>query len=306
MLARNILLIRGVGGSGKTTLIHYLSAWWQTTALVDQVFYFGYDTQAWTAAQIIDSIAQRLFSRANYYQRVFRDLNPDAQRSMLIRRLRTQRHLLILDNLESITGQHLAIQHTLPPQDQADIRQFLTDLVPGKTLIVLSSRGREEWLISATALAPGFDTLDVYTLPGLDDEAQTHLADAILHAQDITDYYIHDHIRQSVQAILKLLGGYPLAMEVILSQLCEHTPAEMLTILQSGTPQQGKPDPTHPIAGVPDTCALGADVANRQLILHCVEYCRSNLSSDLRENPRQPNPLHISYQSRYGRHIHWL
>lgn len=283
LLTRNILLIRGVGGAGKTTLLHYLSAWWQTTALVDQVFYFGYDEQAWTTAQIIHSIAQRLFSRANYYQRVFRDLNPEAQRSMLIRRLRTQRHLLILDNLESITGQHLAIQHTLSSQEQADIRQFLTDLVPGKTLIVLSSRGREEWLISATALAPGFDTPNVYTLPGLDDEAQTHLADAILHAQDITGYYLHDHTRQGIQAILKLLHGYPLAMEVILSQLCEHTPAEMLTILQSGATPPEESAPTHTTADMPNIQVTDDETISEHLILYCVEYCRSNLSPDLRE-----------------------
>lgn len=283
LLARNILLIRGVGGAGKTTLMHYLSAWWQTTALVDQIFYFGYDEHAWTAAQIVDSIAQRLFSRANYYKRVFRDLNPDAQRSMLIRRLRTQRHLLILDNLESITGQHLAIQHTLTSQEQAYLRQFLTDLVPGKTLIVLSSRGREEWLISSSALAPGFDTLDVYTLRGLDNEAQTHLADAILHAQDITDYYMHDHMRQGVQAILRLLDGYPLAMEVILSQLSEHTPAEMLTILQTGTTQLEEPNSTHTVTNMPDTQTTDDETTSKQLILHCVEYCRSNLSPDLRE-----------------------
>ena len=44
---RNLLLVHGMGGSGKTTLLHHLGHWWQTTGLVDQVFYFGYDQKAW-------------------------------------------------------------------------------------------------------------------------------------------------------------------------------------------------------------------------------------------------------------------
>lgn len=45
---QNLLLVRGMGGAGKSTLLHHLAAWWQTTGLVEQVFYFGYDERAWT------------------------------------------------------------------------------------------------------------------------------------------------------------------------------------------------------------------------------------------------------------------
>lgn len=53
---RNLLLLRGMGGAGKTTLVKHLGAWWQTTGFVDRVFYFGYDERAWTRQQIIDEI----------------------------------------------------------------------------------------------------------------------------------------------------------------------------------------------------------------------------------------------------------
>ncbi|MCB8967477.1 MAG: hypothetical protein H6660_11345 [Ardenticatenaceae bacterium] len=37
-VATNILLIQGMGGTGKTTLIKHLLEWWQTTCLAAHVF----------------------------------------------------------------------------------------------------------------------------------------------------------------------------------------------------------------------------------------------------------------------------
>ncbi len=107
---RNILLIRGMGGAGKTTLLQHLNTWWRTTGLVNQVFYFGYDETAWTRQQIMVAIAQKLFGLGRYYGE-FQPLSLDAQQAMLTQKLRAENHLLILDNLESITGAHLAKRH---------------------------------------------------------------------------------------------------------------------------------------------------------------------------------------------------
>jgi hypothetical protein len=100
---QNITLVRGMGGAGKTTLLQHLGNWWQTTGLVKQVFYFAYDEKAWTRQQLLHDIAQRLLSPVEYL-RDFQPLGLDAQQKLLTRRLRAQRHLVILDNLESITG----------------------------------------------------------------------------------------------------------------------------------------------------------------------------------------------------------
>ena len=61
---RNLLLVRGMGGAGKTTLLHHLGQWWQTTGLVEEVFYFGYDEKAYTCNQIVDQIARQLLNQA--------------------------------------------------------------------------------------------------------------------------------------------------------------------------------------------------------------------------------------------------
>src|SRR5260370_955761 len=126
LLKRNLLLVRGMGGAGKTTLLRHLGAWWHTTGFVERVFYFGYDERAWTLEQIMMEMAQQLYG-PQYYTN-FQPLSLAARQAMLAHELRSANHLLILDNLESITGAELAIQHTLPPDQQARLRTFLADL----------------------------------------------------------------------------------------------------------------------------------------------------------------------------------
>ncbi len=270
LLMRNVLLIRGMGGIGKTTFLHYLGSWWQRTGFVDQVFFFGYDEQAWTLEDIKHTIAQRLFSKANYYKRVFRELNEEAQLAMLIRRLRTQRHVIILDNLRSITGEQLAIQHTLPIREQMMLRQFLTELVPGKTLVLLGSRSHEEWLTASSPLTGGLSMLDVYDLPGLDDEAMMWFAERILRQHGITLSY-HDQPQwEAFRSILSLLAGVPLVLEHLLPRLAHYPPTQLLDMLQPNTQEQGGTDP------------LATNVLTTDVILYCVEYTASNLSPGFR------------------------
>ena len=138
---RNILLLRGMGGAGKTTLLRHLAWWWQRTGFVDQVFYYGYDQRAWTRQQIMDDLGRKLLGEIDYL-RYFQPLQPEAQQALLAEKLRATRHLLILDNLESITGAELAIQHTLPPAEQQALHRFVQSLAGGQTLVLLGSPRR--------------------------------------------------------------------------------------------------------------------------------------------------------------------
>ncbi len=213
---RNILLIRGMGGAGKTTLLRHLRAWWHTTGFVRQTFYFGYDERAWTLQQILMEIGQQLYGN-KYYT----DIQPyplAEQQLMIAERLRAESHLLILDNLESITGAHLAIQHTLPKEEQAALHSFLIDLAKGKTRVLLGSRSGEEWLAKGT-----FDD-NLYDLPGLDAEAASLLADRILERNNATQYRTDEKEHENLRRLIRLLNGFPLAMEVILANLAKQTP----------------------------------------------------------------------------------
>ncbi len=253
---RNILLVRGMGGAGKTTLLRHLAAWWHTTGFVQRVFYFGYDEKAWTLQQIMTNIAQQLYGPKYYTD--FQPLPLASQQAMLSQDLRGKNHLLILDNLESITGAHLAIQHTLPPEEQATLRSFLSDLAKGHTLVLLGSRSGEDWLAKGT-----FDD-NIYELPGLDPEAATTLADRILERNNATKYRQDEDLRK----LIKVLDGFPLALEVVLANLAHQTPTEVLSALQAGDvsidPKSDSQDKT-------------------ESILRCIDYSHSNLSPEAQQ-----------------------
>jgi tetratricopeptide (TPR) repeat protein len=255
---RNVLLVRGMAGAGKSSLLHHLGTWWQTTGFVEKVFYFGYDECRWTRQQILERVGRRLWGH-HEYERQVQPLREEAQQARLMERLRPQRHLLILDNLESITGTQLAILNTLTPVEQEEIRELLQALGGGRTLVLLGSRGEEQWL------APGTFEDNRYELPGLDSEAASILADRILLRHGVGRYRTDAHLRQ----LLRLLDGCPLALEVVLSGLARQEPRRILEALGRGEESIDVP---------------GSDedqVAQRtRSLLACIGYSHSNLSPE--------------------------
>ena len=255
LLRQNVLLVQGMGGTGKTTLLNYLREWWQTTQFVKEVFYFGYDQKAHTLEQILFAIGQRVYDK--YEAAQFQVMSVGAQVQKLAATLNSQPYGLMLDNLESVTGQALAIENTLDLQEQEKLRDFLRRLVGGKTKVVLGSRNREAWLDKVLRGA-------VYELQGLDREAREVLAGKIL-AQQMRDAGKIERMLQSddFRRLMKLLAGYPLAMEVVLGNLRRQSAAEILAGLDA--------------ADVNLDSGSGDKTAS---ILKCVEYSHSNLSPD--------------------------
>ncbi|MCZ8202201.1 tetratricopeptide repeat protein [Microcystis sp. LE19-55.1A] len=253
LLKHNILLLKGMGGTGKTTLLNYLREWWQKTNWATHIFYFGYDRKAWTLEQIVYEIGQGIYNR--FEQASFQAMNLKARVKKLEQKLRSEAYILILDNLESVTGQPLAIQNTLPENEREEIAEFLKNLVEGKTKVILGSRSEETWLQRRTFKE------NIYQLQGLDQESRTELAERILERQAKSrknaikkdDYF---------KRLMKLLAGYPLAMEVVLANLKRQSPEEIWQGLQLAE-----------LADVGDK-----DKTNN--IIKCVEYSHSNLSEE--------------------------
>ncbi|MGD2182422.1 CHAT domain-containing protein [Lusitaniella coriacea LEGE 07167] len=255
LLRHNVLLLRGMGGTGKTTLLNYLREWWQRTQFVRDVFYFGYDEKAWNLQQILFEIGQRIYPK--FEAAKFQAMSLAAQVSKLAKKLKAEPYALMLDNLESVTGQELAIQNTLPEGERNAIRDFLGQLAGGNTKIILGSRGGEEWLQQATFRQ------NRYMLRGLDAEARSELAEKILERQ-VGENQV-EAIRQDEDfaKLMKLLAGYPLAMEVVLGNLSRQTPTEVLSALQAA-----------------DVDLDTGSEEKTKSILKCVEYSHSNLSPE--------------------------
>ena len=133
----------------------------------------------------------------------------------------------MLDNLEVVTGQDFAIQNTLLPADKANLQSFLCQLIDGNTKVILSARGQEDWL-------DGVVRGNQYELKGLDEEKRSLLATQILE-QHVGDRAQIAALQQEQHFLwlMKVLAGYPLAMEVILANLEHQTPTEILAGLDA-------------------------------------------------------------------------
>ncbi|MFN7761443.1 MAG: tetratricopeptide repeat protein [Pseudanabaena sp.] len=259
-LARhNMLLLQGMGGTGKTTLLNFLREWWEKTHFADgekgeQIFYFGYDERAWTLEQILFELGQRLYD--GFEMGRFQAMSQAAQVPKLVALLRGAGHVLILDNLESVTGEPLAIPNTLPQAEQVKLRDFLKKLAGGKTRVIFGSRCGEDWLKAATFQQ------NVYGLRGLDQEARTLLAQRIL-ARHVPQRVKEIEADPEFTRLMKVLAGYPLALEVVLLNLKSQSPSQILDALQAADfdLDSGSEDKT-------------------KSILKCVEYYHSKLSHD--------------------------
>jgi hypothetical protein len=263
--ARNVLLVQGMGGAGKTTLLRHLMEWWQTTRLVERVIYFGYDAKAYTLEQIADATARQVYG-ADYVREYQQMPSEAAKLEKLIGTLRGTRHLLVLDNLESITGAALAIQHTLDAAARERLAGFVARLAGGRTLVLLGSRGPEEWLVAR--FAKSFPQAATYELPGLDPEAASLLAERILQRAGVAHYRSHPDHRDALRQLLKLLDGYPLALEVVLANLARQTPGDVLAAFTQGLAELD--------------AATSGDLwqDKTRSILRCVEYSHSNLAPE--------------------------
>jgi tetratricopeptide (TPR) repeat protein len=252
LVRQNMLLLQGMGGTGKTTLLNFLREWWEKTHFADKIFYFGYDNRAWTLEQILFALGSQVYDR--FEMGNFQAMSQVAQMEKMVALLRGANHILILDNLESVTGQELAIQNTLPQSEQDKLRRFLARLAGGKTRVVFGSRSGEEWLKDATFKR------NVYGLRGLDPEARTQLAERILE-RHVPRRAAALRLDEDFGRLMKVLAGYPLAMEVVLPNLRTQSPKEILVALQAAD--------------------IDLDVESEdktKSILKCVEYSHSNLS----------------------------
>jgi tetratricopeptide (TPR) repeat protein len=103
----------------------------------------------------------------------------------------------------------------------------------------------------------------VYELGGLDPEAASTLAERILERHNATKY------RQDTDLLklLKLLDGFPLALEVVLANLARQTLTEVLIALQAGDVSLDK----------------GNAQQKTESILRSIDYSHSNLSPEAQQ-----------------------
>jgi hypothetical protein len=127
--ASNLLYIQGDPRSGVSALLNYLAAWWQATGFCRHVFFFGQDDRNKTCQEILERIAGKLLSGAEYG--IFLKLQEEARPVRLRQIFTRQRHLIVVDGGD--------------PAGSADLGKFITQLRGTKCIVLFGGTEKPAW-----------------------------------------------------------------------------------------------------------------------------------------------------------------
>ena len=239
-------------GPGRSTLLAHLAWWWQRTGLVDQVFRFSYEDRAWTAGQIIREIRSGLLSPAEHARAD--TMSEAAQAEQVAALLRADRHLLILDNAESITAAPAAIPHALSPGERGSSRRSCPGCAAAGPWCCWAPARHEDLAHGAgPRYLPAARPRPAGRLAAGRPDPFTAMAPPLAATTPNAP---------RCRTWSTLLGGYPLPLTVVLPVLATTPPSQVLAELEAGGP--------------------GADPAG--LIRRAIEYSHGKLDPALQNS----------------------
>jgi tetratricopeptide (TPR) repeat protein len=209
------ILIQGLGGVGKTTLVRGFLQWLDSTGgLGDGCLLL--DFQGIRSAEYVFSrLGEAIFGGQ------FAALPIEKIVDALVEVLKERRFVIVWDNFESAAGiAGTPVTANLPEADRTLLAGFLEKLRGGACKVLITSRSTEDWL--------GPQRRFLLPLGGLDREEGWEYCEAIL--QDL-GLRINRNDEKLVE-LMGLLRGHPLAMRAILPRL-ERMRAEQVLVALS-------------------------------------------------------------------------
>ncbi|MBE9033125.1 tetratricopeptide repeat protein, partial [filamentous cyanobacterium LEGE 11480] len=210
----HVALLRGMGGVGKTELACGWARWLMRTQGREQVFFTSFERGA-GLQQVVNQIGRSLMGDR------FSQFSFEQQRGAVEQYLQQNRCLLIWDNFEPVNGFPAGNPPLLNEAERADLKSFLKALRGGQSWVLITSRREEAWLDCGYQLLnlAGFNQLDAAEF------AAQVLAQAGVDRSKLSSDYV---------ALLKLLGGHPFALRVVLPKLARQAAGEVLASLRQG------------------------------------------------------------------------
>ncbi len=241
------ILIHGLGGIGKTRLARVFLRWLgDTGGLGEGWFWFTFNAIR-SAPCVFNDMGRALLGPQFGAGSVQQSLD------QLVAVLWERRFIIVWDNFESVRGNPEAgVSAMLPEADQNLLLEFVVKLRGGASKVIITSRGEEEWL--------GPQNCFGLRLGGLHGEDVWDFAAQILDDLGLTV----DRKNPELGELLRGLGGHPLAMQAVLVQLRQKTPAQARAALEGLLTGKGpQADPT--------LSKLNA----------CLDFVRGSLPTDL-------------------------
>ncbi|AFY44676.1 tetratricopeptide repeat protein [Nostoc sp. PCC 7107] len=211
----HLVLVQGMGGVGKTELAAGFTRWLNDTQGRTGGMFFTSFEQGAGLSQVINQIGRALGGER------FSQMMPDKQEDVVRQYLQTNPCLLIWDNFEPVNGFPTGNEPLLSGEERNKLKRFLKELRGGKSWVLITSRGEEAWLDCGYSLI---------NLRGLSQADAQELAAKILQTVGVE----RKNLPAEYLELLKLLGGHPLSLRVVLPHLKTQTPVQLIEALRRG------------------------------------------------------------------------
>jgi len=210
------ILIHGMAGEGKTTLIKGFLQWLKATnGLTTEVFWFNFQN-IHSAEHIINKLSDSLIGTQESA------LSIEEKLSHVTIALKNKPFFIVWDNFESASGiPNTEVSALISEVDRNLLKQLLHDLRGGKTKVLITSRSPENWLTS--------EECQRLPLNGLQGQELWQYCNAVVKNLDIT----FDRQSGTYKKLMNKLEGNPLAIRAILLRLKEKSAEELLTELEA-------------------------------------------------------------------------
>jgi tetratricopeptide (TPR) repeat protein len=211
----HVVLLQGMGGVGKTELAGGFARWLSDTqGRTGGVFFTSFERGA-GLSQVVNQIGRALGGEK------FSSLPSERQQDVVQQHLQTNPCLLIWDNFEPVNGFPQGNPPLVPAGERESLKQFLKQLRGGQSWVLITSRREENWLDCGYALRG----LRGLVQPDAEELAAQILREAGVDRAKLPGEYLE---------LLKLLGGHPLSLRVVLRHLKSQTPVQLIEALRRG------------------------------------------------------------------------
>ncbi|WP_334855475.1 tetratricopeptide repeat protein, partial [Nostoc sp.] len=211
----HLVLVQGMGGVGKTELVAGFARWLDDTQGRTGGMFFTSFEQGAGLSQVINQIGRALGGER------FSQMMSDKQEDVVRQYLQTNPCLLIWDNFEPVNGFPTGNEPLLNGEERNKLKRFLKELRGGKSWVLITSRREEPWLDCGYSLI---------NLRGLSQADAQELAAKILQTVGVE----RKNLPAEYLELLKLLGGHPLSLRVVLPHLKMQTPVQLIEALRQG------------------------------------------------------------------------
>ncbi|BAU04462.1 tetratricopeptide repeat protein [Tolypothrix sp. PCC 7601] len=210
----NVVLLQGMGGVGKTELTAGFARWLEETQGREKIFFTFFESGA-SLSRVVNEVGRAAWGNK------FSQYAAEQQQRAVLKYLQSQPCLLIWDNFEPVAGFPERNEPLLSADELDDLKRFLKELRGGKTWVLITSRREETWLDCGYSLV---------NLQGLSPVDAQEFAAKILRSLGVEI----KNLPEEYLDLLKLLGGHPFSLRVVLPHLRSQTPTQVIEALRQG------------------------------------------------------------------------